>query len=99
MFLLIYIYLLIIAGMGGYAILENVTWIDFLTAVGMSTLLYVDLIIMGRYLLVFIEKINKKKNPSLSKFIFFFFPSLFWYSSTPSTYRYMRKLTFALIPA
>ncbi len=29
MFLLIYIYLLIIAGMGGYAILENVTWIDF----------------------------------------------------------------------
>ena len=65
MFLLIYIYLLIIAGMGGYAILENVTWIDFLTAVGMSTLLYVDLIIMGRYLLVFIEKINKKEKETV----------------------------------
>ena len=67
MFLLIYIYLLIIAGMGSYAILENITWIDFLTAVGMSTLLYVNLIIMGRYLPVFIEKINKKSEKTQVK--------------------------------
>ncbi len=75
MFLLIYIYLLIIAGMGSYAILENITWIDFLTAVGMSTLLYVNLIIMGRYLPVFIEKINKKEKP-VPKQIYLFLLSI-----------------------
>ncbi len=41
----------------------------------MSTLLYVDLIIMGRYLLVFIEKINKKEKP-VPKQIYLFLLSI-----------------------
>lgn len=75
MFLLIYIYLLIIAGMGSYAIAEKVTWGDFSTAVGMSTLLYVNLIIIAKYLPVFIEKINKKEKPA-PKDIFFLLLSI-----------------------